>query len=116
MSMSWSTFWRRPEEKKLDCGGRLNCDTESELAGGERMILCGYWYCAASNDWRTRVDWRNASKTCSRSSNRESAVIPPSWLNWVEVKIVISPDMNRRNAVESSASNWAVASTHFCSL
>ena len=52
----------------------------------------------ANKDWRTKVDCRSASKTWSRSSNRDRAVMPPSWLNWLAVKMVMSPDMNRRNA------------------
>src|SRR5688572_22883982 len=99
-SMSWSTFWRRPDEKKLFGAARDWAATEDDWAGTDRMEsrLNQAAELAASKVCRTRVDWRRASKTTSRFSKRVRACTPPSWLNWLAVKMVMSPAMNRRSA------------------
>ena len=63
MSMSWSTFWRRPEEKKLEPLLWLSLATVSLLI----RLAHESGSCTAIGAL-DQVDWRSASKTCSRSS------------------------------------------------
>ena len=75
MSMSWSTFWRRPEEKKFEPLLWLGLATEVVLF----RSVCAYavmWYASQPRVHCTSVDWRRASKTCLAFSKRASAVKP----------------------------------------